>query len=222
MTKLLALLPLAALLAVPAAAVSVTGVTASGGNAVTVVTEADGLLETDIALYSFTPISIAVSRSNEQELDFDWNSLVDIYTAVEGGKNVRSLSIGLQGALFEVVGEIAPTFAGYSWALNDTFDVLTIGFDGAGEPNAVALGNIFGGDNFVIAFVGAEEAGGRNASGGDAVADNLPAAERLAFGDAIITLSAVAVPEPATWAMMIGGFGLVGFVVRRRRATVYA
>ncbi len=26
------------------------------------------------------------------------------------------------------------------------------------------------------------------------------------------------VPEPATWGMMIGGFGLVGFAARRRRA----
>lgn len=28
-----------------------------------------------------------------------------------------------------------------------------------------------------------------------------------------------AVPEPATWAMMIGGFGLIGGAMRRRRAT---
>jgi hypothetical protein len=28
-----------------------------------------------------------------------------------------------------------------------------------------------------------------------------------------------AVPEPATWAMMIGGFGLIGAAVRRRRST---
>jgi hypothetical protein len=30
-------------------------------------------------------------------------------------------------------------------------------------------------------------------------------------------LSADAVPEPATWAMMLAGFGLVGFAMRRRR-----
>lgn len=30
----------------------------------------------------------------------------------------------------------------------------------------------------------------------------------------------VAVPEPATWAMMIGGFGLAGAVLRRRRLAV--
>jgi PEP-CTERM motif len=29
----------------------------------------------------------------------------------------------------------------------------------------------------------------------------------------------VVVPEPATWAMMIAGFGLVGFAARRRRTT---
>ena len=28
------------------------------------------------------------------------------------------------------------------------------------------------------------------------------------------------VPEPATWAMMMMGFGLMGYSLRRRRATV--
>lgn len=31
---------------------------------------------------------------------------------------------------------------------------------------------------------------------------------------------AAPVPEPATWAMMVGGFGLIGAAVRRRRMTV--
>lgn len=31
-----------------------------------------------------------------------------------------------------------------------------------------------------------------------------------------------AVPEPATWALMISGFGLVGFAARRRRAAIAA
>jgi len=34
--------------------------------------------------------------------------------------------------------------------------------------------------------------------------------------------AAGAVPEPATWALMIGGFGMVGFTARRRRIAVVA
>ena len=36
-----------------------------------------------------------------------------------------------------------------------------------------------------------------------------------------VTLTA-AVPEPSTWAMMLGGFGMVGFIARRRRSTLVA
>ena len=35
-----------------------------------------------------------------------------------------------------------------------------------------------------------------------------------------LSLDITAVPEPATWAMMIGGFGLAGGALRRRRTTV--
>jgi hypothetical protein len=37
-------------------------------------------------------------------------------------------------------------------------------------------------------------------------------------GIGVGTPSVDAVPEPATWAMMIGGFGLVGGALRRRRS----
>lgn len=39
-----------------------------------------------------------------------------------------------------------------------------------------------------------------------------------AFGPALDGVSVAAVPEPATWAMMIFGFGLVGAAMRRRRS----
>ncbi len=35
-------------------------------------------------------------------------------------------------------------------------------------------------------------------------------------------IATAAVPEPATWAMMIGGFGMVGFGLRRRRRADHA
>lgn len=36
------------------------------------------------------------------------------------------------------------------------------------------------------------------------------------------TVGVPAIPEPATWAMMIGGFGLVGGALRRRRSLSFA
>lgn len=39
-----------------------------------------------------------------------------------------------------------------------------------------------------------------------------------AFGAALDNVSVTAVPEPATWAMMIVGFGFAGFAMRRRQA----
>jgi hypothetical protein len=36
------------------------------------------------------------------------------------------------------------------------------------------------------------------------------------------TLNVAAVPEPATWAMMLLGFGAMGLVIRRRRQPVLA
>jgi choice-of-anchor C domain-containing protein len=39
------------------------------------------------------------------------------------------------------------------------------------------------------------------------------------FGPALDNVSIAAVPEPASWAMMIGGFGLLGAALRRRERT---
>lgn len=38
------------------------------------------------------------------------------------------------------------------------------------------------------------------------------------FNGPVTLVISAAVPEPASWAMMIGGFGLIGFGMRRRKA----
>lgn len=39
-------------------------------------------------------------------------------------------------------------------------------------------------------------------------------------GDAFRVITAAAVPEPATWSMFIGGFGLVGAAMRRKKMSI--
>ena len=56
--------------------------------------------------------------------------------------------------------------------------------------------------------------------GGQFYVDNITVGD-FVVGEAansVITAQAGGVPEPATWAMMIIGFGLAGSMVRRRRA----
>ncbi len=53
---------------------------------------------------------------------------------------------------------------------------------------------------------------------------NLPNLKSVRFtigiGDFRLVSLAGAIPEPSTWAMMLAGFGLVGYSLRRRRAVV--
>ena len=46
------------------------------------------------------------------------------------------------------------------------------------------------------------------------------AGSRTVTGGQVVLDAPAAVPEPATWAMMIGGFGLIGAALRRRVRTI--
>lgn len=111
-----------------------------------------------------------------------------------------------------------PYFSGlftYSFArgtLSGTYDgVLTNG----GSPGVVD--NL---QNFVVTggtgrFAGAT--GSFTGTGGISFAGGPPAATLTIAGG---TITAPGVPEPATWSMLVVGFGTVGFAVRRRRKAV--
>lgn len=74
-----------------------------------------------------------------------------------------------------------------------------------------------GAGNSVSSIAGVSFAGGRFASGG-ALADPTGAGGDGGYFGPNLLLSG-AVPEPATWAMMIVGFGMVGGVMRQRSKT---
>ena len=93
-----------------------------------------------------------------------------------------------------------------------------------------------GGTNFVLfqrisnsSFWGLQSGGGLFDAGGPAeglrVSPPCCAVERRALSGSQIVASVAssgAVPEPATWAMMIGGFGMAGAVLRRRKVLTTA
>ena len=89
-----------------------------------------------------------------------------------------------------------------------TLNLTAQGFDNCvGDPNGsycnwTAVGVLFSGTALSINF-----AGTANQTGFD----------NITFGS-----DTPVIPEPATWAMMITGFGLVGFAARRRRSGAVA
>ncbi len=181
----------------PAAAVTVTGTTVSGGNAVTVLTQGPGLLEADIALRAFSPITLDLAAKTG-ETGFEFNSLVDVFTGVELGQNLGKLTLSLRGATFATPGTIVGSFSLADWSLNGAADRLTIRFKPAGEGLSVLLGDVDGpGENFAIDFA-------------------------KAGGTASLVITSAGVPEPASWALMIAGFGLVGAAARRRNRAAQA
>lgn len=180
----------ALLAAVPASAISVLDIAAFGDNAVAVQTAAPGLLEADVAIWNTTPITLRLLGETADNGSFAFNSVVDFYTGVSIGQNVRSLTLSLGGgATFDFVGTVVPAFSGVAIRLNAGRDLLTLAFSSPGEGFGVTLGNVTGGDDFLIL---------------------LPQS-----GDSFTLTFGAAVPEPASWALMISGFGLVGVALRR-------
>jgi hypothetical protein len=199
MRHLLALAALPAFLAAaPAAAVTIANISVTPNSSVTAVTEAPGFLEVDIALANFDAIGFNIVAGPEDGTSFEFNALVDVLTGIELSRNLASMTLALGGgATFQTIGTIDPTFATWSSMLSPDSTTLTIRFN-PGEPAGVLLGAVGGGDNFVIGLPGDQG------------------------GTYSLSITSEAVPEPATWALLIAGFGFVGTALRRRRAAVTA
>jgi PEP-CTERM motif len=79
---------------------------------------------------------------------------------------------------------------------------------GAGGPGGYGMGSPgqTGGYGGVYIHGGAGGAGGQGGLGGGALG--------IRAGDGEVTFTLV--PEPSTWAMMLTGFGFIGYLLRRR------
>lgn len=190
--KMLALAILGASIASPAAALEIVDVSVADGNEVTFLHAAPGLLEADLSVGAFAPTVWTLRAETPGEV-FAFNASIDVFTGVTLGRGLKTLVIGIEGGSFLDVGAILPAFSTARTRLDG--NRLTIRFSGSGEFLNVGLGAIAGGEDFRLAF---------DPNG----------------ADARLMLQALGVPEPASWALMIAGFGLVGSRLRRRDRAV--
>jgi hypothetical protein len=119
---------------------------------------------------------------------------------IGGGSDYTSYSAGSDTPRNNFGGDFitAATARPIDYSLADTFVAIRFG---SGTDLHYGYAEVAG--NSLISFAYNDVAGGSIVSG-ETIAGALPAA----------------VPEPASWAMFIGGFGLVGGAVRRRKASV--
>lgn len=107
----------------------------------------------------------------------------------------------------------------FDWGSIDTYNTLTVESTvgtvvfvpgSAGFPND-ANGNQFApGTNGLFTVIGSVQ--------GERFISMTLTSSQNSFE--IDNLATAAIPEPATWAMLIAGFGMVGFTARRRRSVV--
>ena len=170
------------------------------------------------ALLSASPASAAVCTGTAGALPYQTNpNYVDCEALagnVNGGAFIDQINAG-----FDAVGYVGPDL---TWSpLNDTKDFFAITNGDILQFDSALLGQ-----QFIAVHFGS--AGG----GGGAYNQTLffqfnfanPTTQvdlnRMGFSNAIGAFSTPpAVPEPATWAMMLMGFGTAGFALRRRRQT---
>ena len=154
------------------------------------------------ASYTETGVTLGPGRIDSQYAN-NFNSTGSYYDNDAGGLNVIDFSFS------------SPTSAfAFNWGAADVVWTMDV-FAGMSTLASYALTPTFGSNNKeYFGFSGANITSVRltASSRGDWVfIDN------LTFGGA-----GGAVPEPASWAMLIAGFGIVGASMRRRRANVVA
>ena len=119
---------------------------------------------------------------------------LSLMSAVADGETYVISTPTYLGFINNLVG-LAPQANPFGSAVNGFSDAMN-GYDGAAHAT-VAL------ETFYVGVAFATNHG----------SVTLSSARNLSFG-------AAAVPEPASWAMMVGGFGLIGAAMRRRQRIV--
>lgn len=144
------------------------------------------------------------------------------FSAGEGIQNGSTLTI------FDFTGYVANSIASVSPLLStstpNSSNMMSIGFtDAASVPNLEFTYNgptqDLGGGRFVFGSA-LSTFGNTTLDGFSAITVKTAGAVGTLVGTQGATGVPLGVPEPASWAMMIGGFGLIGAAARRRQQMV--
>jgi len=172
---------------------------------------ADAPIAGDTLLYDFTDGSLGVLDPGFS------NTIIQSATNGNGAQNPFAVPGGnylsvLAGGSATITFDSLMRSISFNWGSVDTYNTLTIHWSGGDK---VVLGNPGGGNQ-------------QNPSNNGVFWANVGADEYitgLTFASSqnsfeVDDISGSAVPEPATWAMMITGFGLAGAAIRRRRTVL--
>ena len=173
-----------------------------------------------IALFGATP---SYAATCDAIADVDPNALFCV--AIDG--NANSGSPADDTALNDALDDLS-ALAGHDLGDVDFTIVGGTKFEGnLGDDGLLTFANTLFGEQVISIHYG-EAGGGTPGGGGDTVlylfnfgtagADSINII-RQGFSNSIIITPPPGVPEPATWAMMLMGFGAAGYALRRRRKT---
>lgn len=139
--------------------------------------------------------------------------------------NIRNINNGWGSWSGGYTGQVLFTES-QSFTIN--FDTAIDGFGFFIESNMLAMHNftlaLSDGSTVSGSYHGDSGAGFLGFIGSGVTSATITGTDFFAVGDFYVAkpVSVDAVPEPASWALMIGGFGLVGGALRRRKAVAHA
>jgi hypothetical protein len=171
----------------------------------------DAPVGSDVLIYDFTDGNLGVLDPGYS------NTIIQSGTNGNGAANPFSVPGGnylsvLAGGNASITFDSLMRSISFNWGSIDTYNTLTIHWSGGDE---VIIGNPGGGNQQSPANNGAFWA---STGAGEYITGLTFQSGQNSFE--IDDISGSAVPEPATWAMMITGFGLAGAAIRRRRTVL--
>jgi hypothetical protein len=198
---------------------------------------------TKVSGYSASPFTTAnsfVFVDGSDENGYDFASFLTASTAaitsyVNAGGLVFA-NMAKNNGPNELAGPFGSTYtSGFNQSVSLTAAGLAAGLSAGGAGSSWTGGSfghdvVTGGTCYVSGSVGCVFAGGTQGSGAYFVGGQTTTNFHSEGGEQLLvnqltmasggTLAAGAVPEPASWAMMVTGFGLLGGAMRRRNAKV--